>query len=185
VILQPSLLQSGVSLRDRQAAAAKPTEAPSAPASDTVAIGGHPQLRKMVRFANDAVLQLGLGDAPTAVAVASDLGMLKLSAQTQTALNAINGVNLAMNVVGMALDGKEMHDVFASPTSTKLDKQVEVAHMVLGDAIPTATSILPLVMSNMTANPVINAAFIGTQVLGVAADVAKFAYDVHRGGQQG
>lgn len=170
---------------------AAPSAQPAAKSPDTVVLNssttsdsasvsnGH---RKWVRLANSGAIQLGLGDSPGLVAMGMQSGLFSLSPGAQTFLDGVNVANVGLNVIGTAIDIKQMRDVFKNPNATALDRKVEVAHLILGDLLPTATSVMPLLMP-MT-NPIVNSLFLVSQAIGIGVDAAKFGYDLHRGGQQ-
>ena len=140
------------------------------------------RFHKVVRFGLDAANTIG-GDLPALAMTGANIGVLPLSSGLKSLLSNLNGPNVGMNLVGDAIDAKQLRDVLKNPNSTKTDKRVEETHFLLSDIIPTLTSALPLVIG--LSNPIVAGVFVATQLVGVVADLAKVGYDIHRKGEQG
>jgi hypothetical protein len=132
------------------------------------------------RYTNNLLLHLGVSDTPAVLSIIANYGMLPAS--FNPALTVFNSLNAATGVAAIAADIRETAGTLRNPNATKTDKVMDVVHLVGGDVVSTAASLLPLVASMNT--PLAQGVFIGGQLLGIGLDVAKTAYDFSRKGQQ-
>jgi len=137
-------------------------------------IDRHVHLDQAVRFGRDAVSLLN--DVKTAGVCAANL--VKLPSCIRHYLGACNAGSLIGGAVGLGVDIFGARKVFEDPTSTRHDKLVDVAHMVLSDVVGTACGAIPLIAS--LTNPVMLALFIGGQAVAVASDIYKAVHDIKR-----
>jgi hypothetical protein len=138
------------------------------------------KLEAAERATNDLLVHLACSDTPAMLSIWANLGTLP-SALTGV-LGVFNVFNTATGVVSIALDSRETLGTFRNPKATKLDKIVDLVHLVGGDMVSTAASMVPLVAS--LASPLSMGIFVGGQLLGLGLDVAKTIYDAKRKGQQ-
>ncbi|MBS2034272.1 hypothetical protein JST97_04760 [bacterium] len=163
----------GLNLRAQEA----PSEEAVAEPQDTVVIHRGEQA---ARYTNNLVLHLGVSDAPAIMSIAANYGVLPPS--MNGVLAVFNTLNTATGVIAIAADIRETRGTFKNPKATKLDRTMDMVHLLAGDVVSTAASMLPLVTSLQ--NPIAMTAFVGGQLLGVALDTSKTVYDFKRKGQQ-
>lgn len=132
------------------------------------------------RYTNNLILHLGVSDAPAVMSIAANYGVLPPS--MNGVLAVFNTLNTATGVIAIAADIRETRGTFKNPKATKLDRTMDMVHLLAGDVVSTAASMLPLVTSLQ--NPIAMTAFVGGQLLGVALDTSKTVYDFKRKGQQ-
>lgn len=133
---------------------------------------------KAERYANNILLHLVGNDAPSLMSIAANAGTLPPC--LAPLLGPLNTVNAAAGVVSIAADLRETAQTFKNPESTKMDKLMDASHLVLGDFVSTAASVLPLITPITT--PLAATMFVGGQLLGFGMDVAKTVYDIKREG---
>ncbi|MFN8611952.1 MAG: hypothetical protein U0931_30685 [Vulcanimicrobiota bacterium] len=132
------------------------------------------------RYTNNLVLHLGVSDAPAVMSIAANYGVLPPS--MNGVLAVFNTINTATGIIAIAADIRETRGTFKNPKATRLDRSMDMVHLLAGDVVSTAASMLPLVTSLQ--NPIAMTAFVGGQLLGVALDTSKTVYDFKRKGQQ-
>jgi hypothetical protein len=132
------------------------------------------------RGTNDILVHLACSDTPAVLSIWANLGNLPHC--LVPALNAFNVLNTATGIASIALDSRETYKCLTSSKSTKMDKIVDVAHLIGGDLVSTAASMVPLIAPVM--GPIALTFFAGGQLLGLGLDLAKTIYDAKRKGQQ-
>lgn len=132
------------------------------------------------RYTNNLILHLGVSDTPAVLSIIANYGFLPAS--FNPALAVFNSLNAATGVASIVADVRETAGTLRNPKATKTDKVMDIVHLIGGDLVSTAASMLPLVSSMNT--PLAQGVFIGGQLLGIGLDVAKTAYDFSRKGQQ-
>lgn len=132
------------------------------------------------RYTNNLLLHLGVSDAPAVMSIAANYGVLPPS--MNGVLAVFNTINTATGVIAIAADIRETTKTYKNPNATKLDRRMDMVHLLAGDVVSTAASMVPLFTSLQ--NPIAMTAFVGGQLLGVALDTTKTVYDFKRKGQQ-
>ena len=132
------------------------------------------------RYANNFLVHLLVSDVPSVVTTAANYTPMPKS--WSPALAAFNVINIATSGIALAADLRETHGTLKNPDASKLDKVLDVSHLVASDVVGTASGFIPF-FANVH-HPLAGALFIGGQALIVATDLAKAAYDIHRKGQQ-
>ncbi|MCE1245728.1 MAG: hypothetical protein LWY06_03695 [Firmicutes bacterium] len=132
------------------------------------------------RYTNNILLHLVGSDTPALMSIAANAGTLP--SFLAPLLGPFNAINTATGIASIAADMRETAGTFRNPSATKMDKIMDASHLVLGDMVSTAASMLPMVTP--LTSPVVMTMFVGGQLLGLGMDVAKTAYDISRNGQQ-
>jgi hypothetical protein len=189
--LPPNGVASGGATLASVAAPSRSTTTPGIAeiALDSVSLQGTqhartlPTLNKgemLARYSSDFAVHLGMSDVPAALSIAANL--TPLPPTFAPILQVCNAANTFTGLAAIATDLREIHGSLRNPRATNLDRVVDLGHLVLGDVVSTAASAIPLVAP--LSNPWALGLFVGGQVLGIATDIAKTAYDIHRKGQQ-
>lgn len=132
------------------------------------------------RATNDVLVHLIASDTPGVLSIWANVGTLPHA--LVPALGFFNMFNTATGVVSIALDSRETYKTVNNQKATKMDKIMDVTHLIAGDIVSTAASMVPL-MAPLT-SPAAMTLFVGGQLLGLGMDVAKSIYDAKRKGQQ-
>lgn len=132
------------------------------------------------RATNDVIVHLFCSDTPAVMSMWANLGTLPLS--LLPALDFFNMINTATGVLSIAMDGRETFKTVTNPKATKMDKVMDVTHLIAGDVVSTVGSMVPLVAS--LNSPIALGVFVGGQLLGLGMDIVKTVYDGKRKGQQ-
>ncbi|MHC9541713.1 MAG: hypothetical protein AB9903_19580 [Vulcanimicrobiota bacterium] len=132
------------------------------------------------RATNDILVHLVASDTPAVLSIWANLGTLPHA--LVPALGFFNMFNTATGVVSIGLDSREAYQTLKNPNATKMDKIMDVTHLVAGDVVSTLGSLVPLVAP--LTSPVAMGVFVGGQLLGLSMDIAKSIYDAKRKGQQ-
>jgi hypothetical protein len=138
------------------------------------------KVEKAARYTNDVLIHLAGSDLPALSSIAANFAHLPQWAVG--ALTPLNAINSATGWIAIGLDLRETIFCLRNPKASRTDKLVDVAHLILGDGISTAASMVPLVAS--ISNPIAAGFFVGGQVLGMVLDLGKTIYDHRRQGQQ-
>jgi hypothetical protein len=138
------------------------------------------KLEKGARYLNDVAIHLIGSDLPALASIVANL--VDLPRWAAPLLGWFNAINSVTGWVSIALDGRETVGCLRNPQSTRTDKLVDVVHLLAGDGISTAASMVPFFAA--LTNPVALGLFVGGQVLGLGLDLAKTVYDIKRQGQQ-
>lgn len=164
----------------------QPAESALPPVLDAIELAslvGVQSINKMemtARYTNNIALHLLLSDAPAVMSMVANAGVLPPT--FGPVLDAFNTINVATGVVAIAADLRETRGTLLNPNATRLDKTMDVTHLVAGDVLSTVASLTPLVTP--LSNPAAMAFFVGGQVVGIGMDIAKTVYDFRRKGQQ-
>jgi len=138
------------------------------------------KLEAAERATNDVLVHLVASDTPAVLSIWANLGTLPHA--LVPALGFFNAINTATGVVSIAMDSRETFKTVRNPHATKMDKIVDVSHLVAGDVFSTIGSMVPLVAPLTT--PVAMGVFVGGQLMGLGMDIFKSVYDAKRKGQQ-
>jgi hypothetical protein len=138
------------------------------------------QREMWARYSNNVLLHLVISDAPSALSLVANL--TPLPAGFGPVLDFFNSINALTSVAAGVADLRETRATFKNPHATKLDKIMDVSHLIGSDALSAVAAMVPVFCS--LNNPAAMALFVGGQVFGIAFDVVKTGYDFHRKGQQ-
>ena len=170
-----------VPLRDDAATDPSQTGAPSPP--QTPHDGGQGtsmrDFQRAKRFFTDAAL-LVAGDVPAAITIAANLRWLPIPPPVLGPLNAFNALTGAL---GLASEASTLRDCLTNPEATRTDKAVDAAHFA-NSLVNTGASMIPLFVDVVGSHSPAAIASAAGQMLGTLGDVAKLAWDAHRGGGQ-
>lgn len=132
------------------------------------------------RLSGDLLVHLALSDGPNIV------GMLANVVHLPPALAPLVGLsNVANTLTGLpalVADVRELRGTLKNPLATATDRRIDWAHLLAGDLLSTVGSLTPFVFP--MSHPLALGFFLGSQLVGIGADLAKTAYDWHRQGQQ-
>lgn len=134
----------------------------------------------VARYSNDFAVHLVASDVPGMLSIAANLAPLPRC--FGPVLKVANSLNTVTGIAAIASDLRELHGSLRNPRATKLDRAMDIGHLVVGDVLSTIAGAVPLVSS--LNQPLAMGCFVGGQVLGLAADLAKTVYDIQRKGQQ-
>lgn len=137
-------------------------------------------VERVARYGNDLLVHGLASDVPAVVSIAVTLGM----SVSQRTLDIVNAGNTATGFVAMFADAREIVGTVLNRKATRRDLAVDVGHLIFGDILSTAASTIPLWTPVSLAHPIALSVFVGGQLLGIALDGCKFAYDRKRKGQQ-
>jgi hypothetical protein len=132
------------------------------------------------RYTNNLALHLAFSDGPALLSIAANT--TGLPPGLDGALGFFNVFNTFTGVAAIAADIRETRGTFRNPNATQLDKIMDVTHLVAGDVVSTAASLVP-VIAPLT-GPIAMGFFVGGQLVGVGMDLLKTGYDFKRKGQQ-
>jgi len=138
------------------------------------------KLEKAERYTNNVLVHLMGSDTPALLSIWANLG--SLPGCLAPVLGAFNLLNTGTGIASIVLDTRETIATCTNKKATKLDKIMDVGHLLGGDVVSTLASMVPMVAS--LANPLAMGFFVGGQLLGLALDGVKTIYDVKREGQQ-
>ncbi len=136
------------------------------------------QKKRGMRVAGDLTVHLGLNQVPTIASLVA--GAIHLPAALGWLCPALSVVGVVTGVKAIARDVKEMRESWHDPRATRLDRFVDIAHLgvdvarVAADCATIATLFVPALA------PVTAPVALAIQVTGIAADVGKALYDLHR-----
>jgi hypothetical protein len=132
------------------------------------------------RYTNNILLHLVGSDGPALMSIAANAG--NLPHFLAPLLGPFNAINSATGIASIVADMRETAGTFHNPSATKTDKIMDASHLILGDFVSTAASLLPMVTP--LTDPIAMTFFVGGQMMGMGMDIAKTAYDISRNGQQ-
>jgi hypothetical protein len=129
------------------------------------------------RLVADIALHLGANQAPSVLAMTANF--CTLPPALGKALPVLNLLNTVTSAASVARDLQEVRQVYKNPDATRLDRFMDVNHLVAGDLMGLVGGIVPLI-PGLAANQAAMAFSYGAQLLSIGLDVAKTGYDIHR-----